>query len=44
MGNEQEELETVVHLGNYNLSAIMETWWDVSGGMKLNQKYYIYFS
>ena len=28
MGNKQEELETVVQLGKYELMAIMETWWD----------------
>jgi len=30
MGNKQEELETVVQLGKYDLIAIMETWWDES--------------
>ena len=30
MGNKQEELETVVQLGSYDLIAIMETWWDES--------------
>ena len=27
MGNKQEELETVVQLGKYDLIAITETWW-----------------
>ena len=30
MGNKQEELETVVQLGKYDLIAITETWWDES--------------
>ena len=30
MGNKQEELETVVQLGKYDLIAIMETGWDES--------------
>ena len=30
MGNKQEELETMVHLENFGLIAIMETWWDDS--------------
>jgi len=30
IGNKQEELETVVQLGNYDLIAITETWWDES--------------
>ena len=30
MGSKQEELETMVHLENYDLIAIMETWWDDS--------------
>lgn len=28
LGNEQGELETVVHLENYDFIAITETWWD----------------
>lgn len=28
MGNKQEELDTMVQLENYDLSAIMETWRD----------------
>ncbi|GAB0178083.1 hypothetical protein GRJ2_000273600 [Grus japonensis] len=27
MGNKQEELEAIVHLENYDILAIMETWW-----------------
>ena len=27
MGNKQEELETMVQLGKYDLIAITETWW-----------------
>ena len=30
MGNKQEELETVVQLGKYDLIAITEIWWDKS--------------
>lgn len=30
MDNKQEELETTVHLENYNTVAITETWWDNS--------------
>ena len=30
MANKQEELETAVQLGKYDLTAIMETWWDES--------------
>ena len=28
MGNKQEELEAIVREANYDLVAIMETWWD----------------
>jgi len=28
MGNKQEELEAIVQLQNYDIVAIMETWWD----------------
>ena len=28
MGKKQEELEAVVHLQNYGIIAVMETWWD----------------
>ena len=28
MGNIQEELEAIVQLENYDIVAIMETWWD----------------
>ncbi|KAK4813674.1 LOW QUALITY PROTEIN: hypothetical protein QYF61_017641 [Mycteria americana] len=28
MGNKQEELEAIVHQENYDMVAIMETWWD----------------
>ncbi|GAB0206658.1 hypothetical protein GRJ2_003131400 [Grus japonensis] len=28
MGNKQEELEAIVQLENYDIVAIMETWWD----------------
>ncbi|KAK4831611.1 hypothetical protein QYF61_018371 [Mycteria americana] len=30
MGNKQEELEAIVHQENYDMVAIMETWWDDS--------------
>ena len=30
MGNKQEELEAIVQLENYDIVAIMETWWDDS--------------
>jgi len=30
MGNKQEEMKTIVQLGNYDLTAISETWWDES--------------
>ncbi|XP_035169883.1 uncharacterized protein LOC118159406, partial [Oxyura jamaicensis] len=30
MGNKQEELEATVLVGNYNVAAITETWWDDS--------------
>ena len=30
IGNKQEELETVVQLEKYDLTAITETWWDES--------------
>ena len=30
MGNKQEELETLVQLGKYDLIGITETWWDES--------------
>ena len=30
LGNKQEELETMMHLENYDLVAITETWWDDS--------------
>ena len=30
MGNKQEELEAIVQQANYDLVAIMETWWDHS--------------
>ena len=30
MGNKQEELEAIVQQENYDIVAIMETWWDGS--------------
>ena len=30
MGNKQEEMKTIIQLGNYDLTAISETWWDES--------------
>ncbi|KAK4824952.1 hypothetical protein QYF61_021640 [Mycteria americana] len=30
MGNKEEELEAIVHQENYDIVAIMETWWDDS--------------
>lgn len=30
MGSKQKELETAVHLENYDLTAITQTWWDDS--------------
>ena len=30
MGNKQEELEAIVQQADYDLVAIMETWWDHS--------------
>jgi len=43
MGNKQEELETMVQLGKYDLIAIMETWWDELHSWNTLTEYYSLF-
>lgn len=40
MGNKQEELEAMLQLENYDLIAIMETWWDKSHNWNIGMEGY----
>ena len=43
MENKQEELETMVQLGKYDLIATMKTWWDESHDWKtLTENYRLF--
>lgn len=43
VGNKQGQLETVVHLENFDLIAILETWWDDSYNWNTTTEGYVPF-